>query len=291
MSDPSKHPSKHHPFGPFTQPVPQPRAAPPAQPPARGPGVPPAAPQVGRAPHDGAFFLNRVYGHPPPLPSVLTAYAPVPSAPPVQVAPAPVPVRHVHFEQPRVSPVPLNQVQLQQIVPESMFRTPTSSANTTPATSPAAMRYAPLPEPPKIVLGGRQPPGMPSNPHSNLRLNSNHMIACRGRVYFNAERLYHSRKFGESPTTPDMERLIDLVAGSADPQAEAEKWRPYWRRNWEYVKDDVMRDLTGHKMAQYREIEAELVATGNADIIDAEDPANTLGRALMNHRASVSPRR
>ncbi|KZP00275.1 hypothetical protein CALVIDRAFT_595650 [Calocera viscosa TUFC12733] len=288
------HPSKAHPFGPFTNPYyPPPPAQAPVQHAPWGP-APPAPAAIGVAPPNGAYALNRVYGHAgpvgpahAPLPPPTWGYAP-PVAPAAAPAPAPAP-RRVHFAP--ASPTPLNPAQLSRVVPASIFRSPNNSANSSVDTSPAARNYALPQAPPRIVLGGRQPPGMPHEAHPNFKLNSNHMISCRGKMYVNIERLYHSRKFGDSPTTPDMEHLIELVAGSADPRGEAEQWRAYWRRDWEYVKDSVMVDALRHKMAQYPEILAELLATGNADIIDAEDPSNTLGRALMGFRAEVAPRR
>jgi len=186
-------------------------------------------------------------------------------------------------------PPSLTPAQLNAYNPPYIFRTPGSSNNNSAANTPASRNYTlPAQAPrPKIYIGERLPPGY-FDAHPNFKLNSDHVITFRSKQYRNGEILYHVLKFDDIDQN---QGIIDLITSSPNPKAVAEQYRPYWRGGWERERDRAMLDIVHHKMAQYSEVEAELLGTGNAEIIDADDPANTLGRALMDHRTARMPRR
>ncbi|EJU06643.1 hypothetical protein DACRYDRAFT_98001 [Dacryopinax primogenitus] len=298
-----------HPWGPFPRPLVSPQGATLVQPapvaPAPGP-IP-----TGKAPSNGAYALNLALRHAPEAhaltPGPTPAPAPALASPFIQVQHPPYEHRHVRFAPPEppvpqpapvpvyFSPRPLTGPELQTLVPETLFRTP-------PKTSPQSNRCWSLASSPafpthplpihsaqsaiRVVFGDFQRTLGHEDPHPDFRLCSRHAVDWRGKGYDTAEQLFHSLKFDDNAHNAP---ILKLIADSANPKVESEKYRRFWRPNWELEKERIMFDIIRHKMAQHPPLEKELLATGNVELYDGDtDDNNLLGRALMAHRAEMA---
>jgi ribA/ribD-fused uncharacterized protein len=124
---------------------------------------------------------------------------------------------------------------------------------------------------------------------------SPHGFDLDGRRWPTAEHYYQAQKFAG---TPYAEVIRKAAKPSRAAQLGRDPARPL-RRDWERVKDDVMRRAVAAKFAANADIRAVLLATGDQQIVE-DSPTddywgqgrggtgrNMLGRILMQTRAQL----
>lgn len=127
---------------------------------------------------------------------------------------------------------------------------------------------------------------------------SPHGIEIGGKWYPTSEHYFQSQKFAGT----EHEELVRLVQ---KPRQAAEmgrdRARPL-RQDWEQVKDDVMREAVLQKFLSHNDIQAELLATGEEELIEATTDdyywgcgtngtgKNMLGIILMDVRDEIRRR-
>jgi ribA/ribD-fused uncharacterized protein len=121
-------------------------------------------------------------------------------------------------------------------------------------------------------------------------------IVVDGREYPTSEHYFQSKKFEGTPH----EEEIRLTAGAGQAAIKGRDHRRPLRKDWEAVKDDVMRVAVRAKFTQHPHLREILLSTGNAEIIehtsrdrywaDGGDGRgkNMLGRILMEVRWMLS---
>ncbi|MFH8383923.1 NADAR family protein [Kitasatospora sp. NPDC018058] len=124
---------------------------------------------------------------------------------------------------------------------------------------------------------------------------SPHPLELDGHLWPTAEHYFQAQKFAGT-------RHTDLVRRARTPLRAAElgrdRSRPL-RRDWERVKDDVMRRAVAAKFRTHADIRAVLLATGEEELVEDTGTdhywgrgrtgtgRNTLGRILMRTRAQL----
>src|SRR4051812_35202268 len=101
--------------------------------------------------------------------------------------------------------------------------------------------------------------------HGYMSNFSEHPIVLKGRRWPTTEHYFQAQKFAGTPHEQEIARA--RTPGVAA-QMGRDRKRPL-RRDWEAVKDDVMRDAVMAKFEQHADIRAALLATGNEPL--AED--------------------
>jgi N-glycosidase YbiA len=124
---------------------------------------------------------------------------------------------------------------------------------------------------------------------------SSHGFDLDGRWWPTAEHYFQAQKFAGT-------RRADLICRAATPFRAAELGRDRsqpLRRDWERVKDDVMRRAVAAKFAAHADIRAILLATGDEEIVEdttsdhywgrgrSGNGKNMLGRILMRTRTQL----
>lgn len=137
----------------------------------------------------------------------------------------------------------------------------------------------------------------PSEPSYGCFSNfSAHGFELDGAYYKTSEHYFQAMKFSGSP------KDMDDVRRASTPKLAAtigrDRKRPL-RRDWESVKDDVMRRAVLRKFEVHADIRAILLATGDEDIVEnapgdrywgsGSDGTgkNMLGKILMETRAKL----
>jgi ribA/ribD-fused uncharacterized protein len=124
---------------------------------------------------------------------------------------------------------------------------------------------------------------------------SAHGFHLDGHWWPTAEHYYQAQKFAGT-------RYADSIRQAATPSQAAklgrDPSRPL-RRDWERVKDDVMRRAVAAKFTAHADIRAVLLATGDAEIVEdtttdhywgrgsSGNGRNMLGKILMQTRARL----
>ena len=124
---------------------------------------------------------------------------------------------------------------------------------------------------------------------------SPHGFELDGQWWPTSEHYFQAQKFAGTP-------LAEEIRQTPSPMAAANKGRGRrvpLRADWEQVRDDVMRRAVWHKFAAHPELQAILLGTGEALLIeDARNDAywgcgadgsgrNQLGKTLMEVRARL----
>ncbi|MFZ5698675.1 MAG: NADAR family protein [Pseudomonadota bacterium] len=128
---------------------------------------------------------------------------------------------------------------------------------------------------------------------------SAHPIEVNGKLWPTSEHYFQAMKFEGTEHE-------EMVRGAATPMEAArigrDRHRPF-RKDWELVKDDVMRTALLAKFTQHEELRQGLLATGSAELIehtpndsywaDGGDGSgrNMLGVLLMEFRQSLGNKR
>ena len=157
-------------------------------------------------------------------------------------------------------------------------------------------------------LGRRSKPPMPKPRHrETIRFYSVHdaygefsnfapfPITLKRRRWPTSEHYFQSQKFLDLGHQEEIRRAKTPMIAA---RLGRERSRPL-RRDWEAVKDTVMRDAVEAKFRQHTELRALLLATGTAELVehtDADDywgdggdgsGRNMLGRILMEVRETL----
>ncbi len=120
-------------------------------------------------------------------------------------------------------------------------------------------------------------------------------IKVKGREWPTSEHYFQSQKFAGHK---DEEEIRSASSPMKAAKMGRDRKRPF-RKDWEYVKDNIMREALYAKFTQHLELKSKLLATGNASIIehtkndsywgDGGDGSgkNMLGKLLMELREKL----
>lgn len=139
------------------------------------------------------------------------------------------------------------------------------------------------------------------NPYGYLSNFSPHSIYLDGADWSTVEHYYQAQKFVGSPN----EFVIPLIAAAPTPEAAAALGRDrtlILRSDWEEAKRSIMRSAVLQKFLSHRDIQQQLLATGDETLIE-DSPKdyywgcgadrtghNYLGKILMNVRDEIRVR-
>lgn len=136
-----------------------------------------------------------------------------------------------------------------------------------------------------------------NKPHYGFTNFSDHSVKYKGQVYPTSEHLFQSLKFVDRQ--PYVAELIRLSARPRDAFDLAHQHRHLVRDDWFQVNIRFMDDVLWHKFTQHDDLKRELLATGDAELIEASDNdsfwgwgadhkgRNELGKALMRLRMKL----
>ncbi len=93
---------------------------------------------------------------------------------------------------------------------------------------------------------------------------SRHPVKLKGKTWPTSEHYFQAQKFID---TPHEEELRKIVRPSDVAKAGRDRSRPL-RRDWESVKDGVMREVVLAKFSQHPELKETLLGTGDAKLIE-----------------------
>jgi N-glycosidase YbiA len=125
---------------------------------------------------------------------------------------------------------------------------------------------------------------------------SSHGITLKGVYWPTSEHYFQAQKFAGTPHEEAI-RLAKTPKRAAE--MGRERSRPL-RADWEQVKDDVMREALAAKFRAHAELRAELLATGNEQLVEKTtgdyywgcgtdgSGKNMLGKLLMELRAQLA---
>lgn len=169
--------------------------------------------------------------------------------------------------------------------------------------NPAPAKRAPITKPTKHATSGAKAGVGGANkvyfydknkPHYGFTNFSNHPITYGGLVYPTSEHLFQSLKF--IPHRADIADRIRNCRNSADALSEATRYKKHQRSDWFRVNIQMMDEVLLHKFRQHPALKAELLGTGNAELVeDSHVDAfwgvgkngkgrNELGKALVRLR-------
>jgi len=130
---------------------------------------------------------------------------------------------------------------------------------------------------------------------------SSHPVKYKGKQYPTSEHLFQSFKFQEH--RPGLAEHIRLCCpGPTDALSESRRFRPEVRPDWMKVNVDKMDETLWYKFNQHPALRAELLATGDAELIEDSDKdsfwgvgadrrgRNELGKALERLREKLCRR-
>jgi len=136
------------------------------------------------------------------------------------------------------------------------------------------------------------------DPYYGFTNFSPHPVEHNGRVYPTSEHLFQSFKFQEHrPLLAEHIRLFSDRPSVA--LSEARRFQPEVRKDWMAVNKEKMDETLWHKFNQHADLKAELLATGNAILIEDSDKdsfwgvgpdrkgKNELGKALERLRSRL----
>jgi N-glycosidase YbiA len=120
-------------------------------------------------------------------------------------------------------------------------------------------------------------------------------ITLKGKRWPTSEHYFQSQKFTEASHREEIRRAKTPMIAALHGRDRKKKLR----RDWESVKDNVMRDAVLAKFTQHQELGELLLATGEAKLVEHTDNddywgdggdgsgKNMLGRILMEVRAKL----
>ncbi|KAF8630180.1 hypothetical protein AX15_003059 [Amanita polypyramis BW_CC] len=104
-------------------------------------------------------------------------------------------------------------------------------------------------------------------PHYGFTNFSEHPIKYRGQMYPTSEHLFQSLKFLDHKS--DVAEMIRVASRPRDAFDLARQYRKSMRNDWFQVNIKMMDDVLWHKFMQHKALKNELLATGNAELIEA----------------------
>jgi len=137
-------------------------------------------------------------------------------------------------------------------------------------------------------------------PHYGFTNFSPHSVVYEARLYPTSEHLFQSFKFIHKPALMDYIRTCDPRPRVAF--AEARRFADEVHSNWKHDNIRAMEMVLFHKFTQHENLKRELLATGDAELIENSDKdsfwgcgadgkgRNELGKALMRLRQQLRAR-
>jgi diaminohydroxyphosphoribosylaminopyrimidine deaminase/5-amino-6-(5-phosphoribosylamino)uracil reductase len=150
------------------------------------------------------------------------------------------------------------------------------------------------------------PPSLPKrilfyhkhNPHYGFTNFSSHPVVYKGKRYPTSEHLFQSFKFQQH--RPNLAEHIRTCSERPSVAfSEARRFQPEVRPDWKHVNIEKMEETIFHKFTQHSDLRAELLATGDAELVEDSDKdafwgigadgkgRNELGKALERLRARL----
>lgn len=136
------------------------------------------------------------------------------------------------------------------------------------------------------------------DPHYGFTNFSAHPITYMGKRYPTSEHLFQSFKFhGHRPNLAEHIRTCSERPSVAF--SEARRFQPEVRHDWSRVNIEKMDEVLWHKFTQHLDLKAELLATGDAELVEDSDKdafwgvgsdrkgRNELGKALERLRSKL----
>lgn len=136
------------------------------------------------------------------------------------------------------------------------------------------------------------------DPYYGFTNFSSHPVVYKGKRYPTSEHLFQSFKFHDH--RPGLAEHIRTCSERPSVAfSEARRFQPEVRPDWLNINVQKMEDVLWHKFTQHADLKAELLSTGNADLIEASDKdgfwgwgpdrrgRNELGKALERLRARL----
>ncbi|KAI0080961.1 DUF1768-domain-containing protein [Panus rudis PR-1116 ss-1] len=176
-----------------------------------------------------------------------------------------------------------------------------SYARTTPPNSPSTYSPASYSNIRKSWTMVRPPPVLfyhRHEPHYGFTNFSAHPVTYEGKVYPTSEHLFQSFKFhGHRPGLAEHIRTCSDRPSVAF--SEARRFQPEVRHDWMAVNIQMMDEALWHKFSQHADLREELLATGDAELIENSDKdafwgcgadgkgRNELGKALERLRNTL----
>ncbi|KAJ3515130.1 hypothetical protein NLJ89_g1944 [Agrocybe chaxingu] len=164
-------------------------------------------------------------------------------------------------------------------------------ASTTPSDSPPR-RISPSQSRPRILFYHKH------DPHYGFTNFSAHPVIYKGKRYPTSEHLFQSFKFQDH--RPNLAEHIRTCSERPSVAfSEARRFQPEIRPDWKQVNIQKMDETLFHKFTQHRDLLDELLATGDAELIEDSDKdafwgvgadrkgRNELGKCLERLRATL----
>ncbi|KAG5642903.1 hypothetical protein DXG03_001910 [Asterophora parasitica] len=136
------------------------------------------------------------------------------------------------------------------------------------------------------------------DPHYGFTNFSEHPVVYKGKTYPTSEHLFQSFKFQEHrPGLADHIRTCSERPSAAF--SEARRFQPEVRPDWKHVNIEKMDITLEHKFTQHLDLKEELLATGDAELVEDSDKdafwgvgadgkgRNELGKALERLREKL----
>ncbi|KAM6490595.1 hypothetical protein JOM56_013938 [Amanita muscaria] len=137
-----------------------------------------------------------------------------------------------------------------------------------------------------------------NDPYYGFTNFSTHPVVYKGKRYPTSEHLFQSFKFHDhKPGLAEHIRTCSERPSVAF--SEARRFQPEVRPDWLQININKMEESLWHKFTQHADLRAELLSTGNAELVEASDKdafwgwgadhhgRNELGKALERLRAKL----
>jgi len=117
---------------------------------------------------------------------------------------------------------------------------------------------------------------------SSLSHLSQHKVLYKKKLYPSVAHLFEALKFMK--VRPDLADQIRGYAGAPNTLASvAHKWEAHKRRDWNHVMLRKMDEVQYAKFSQHPDLRAELVGTGNAELMNGDEADNFWGVGADGH--------
>lgn len=136
------------------------------------------------------------------------------------------------------------------------------------------------------------------DPHYGFTNFSEHPVVYKGKRYPTSEHLFQSFKFQDH--RPNLAEHIRTCSERPSVAfSEARRFQPEVRQDWKQVNVQKMDEALWHKFTQHSDLKSELLATGDAELVEDSDKdafwgvgpdgrgRNELGKALERLRAKL----
>ncbi|XP_006459620.1 hypothetical protein AGABI2DRAFT_191527 [Agaricus bisporus var. bisporus H97] len=141
---------------------------------------------------------------------------------------------------------------------------PASLAPPSRRSNPPSPNRSPRGPRPKILFYHKH------DPHYGFTNFSPHSVTYNGKVYPTSEHLFQSFKFqGHHDDLAEHIRLFSQYPSAAF--SEARRFQEHVRPDWKKVNISRMDEVLYHKFTQHNDLRAELLATGDAELVEDSD--------------------